>query len=58
MDKVEACYIIYMCSYGIILYSLGSQIVFVLAINFYVYIETDDDDKSRHIYKIHILNIV
>jgi hypothetical protein len=39
------------------LYSLGPNIVFVLALNFYVLIQMDDDG-SRHIYKTHTLSVV
>jgi hypothetical protein len=38
-------------------YSLHSKIVVVLALDFYVYIQIDED-TSRHIYKIHTSSIV
>jgi hypothetical protein len=38
-------------------YSLRSKLVFVLDLNFYVYIHLDDDE-CRHIYRIHTTSIV
>jgi hypothetical protein len=37
-----------------ILYSLTSKILVILALNFYIYVQIDDN-KSRHIYKTNII---
>jgi hypothetical protein len=41
----------------IVLYSIRSKIVFILALDIYVYIQLDDDE-CRHIYRTYTPTIV
>jgi hypothetical protein len=39
--------------FHVVIYSLCSKLVFVLAFSFYVYIQIMDDNESKHMCKTH-----